>query len=85
MESLQGKALFKLMFSTDEQTAIIVRHLLKHVINFNNLTEDCLFLIYMLYHDQDIIKKIPRRFLTENGDCVWDIRIKERERDSDSD
>ena len=72
MESLQEKALVKLLFSEDLNNPFLKRLLLR-TIDFNTLTEDCVFLIYYFYHeDQDIIKKIPGQFLMENGEWYCD-------------
>ena len=55
MESLQEKALVKLLFLEDLNNPFLKRLLLR-TIDFNTLTEDCVFLIYYFYHeDQDII------------------------------
>ena len=78
MESLQEKALIALMFTADNKNPIL-RHLLKHGINFNNLTEDCLYLIFQVYkNDYDIIKNIPPQ-------VVWDIIEGDLARENDSD
>jgi hypothetical protein len=69
MESLQEIALRKLLFQ-DSYNEILKRFLL-HTVDFNKLTEDTLFLIYMTFDNESrIIDKIPDLALLHfNNEC----------------
>ena len=75
MVSLQEKALLKLMFTKDKNNPIL-KHMLKHVINFDKLSENTISYVYVLYlNDKQIIDRIPTRFIDKNGrwynDCCY--------------